>query len=406
MRMRKRTYVEMEVIMDKKMTSGELAKKAGVSQKAIRLYGEKGLLKPSDYSEGNYRLYDKEALLVLEKIIALKKIGFSLEEIKEHLKCHDGDDILSVLEEQLQMMERKKVEIEKSITCIKNAIARSNGTADWDLVADIIRKIQIDQKADEGHFDALKHSVDSVDWYVKVYDSLNIAEGEKVLDLGCGFGKLWRNNWERIPKNTKVFAYDLHGSWAEHFSQFISEQGDRLSGEVDIQVLWGDVEEAETWDTIQKQKYSLIIANYLSQFLNNEEKLLERASSVLDDHGVFTMTGNSSGERHLYIKKIFGELGLDTRFLEECYQGAKKKHHELEEMLKQYFGSVETVLLSSCMGYEDSNEILEKLYNIYPEQKKYLVSNEGTIRNYFDKWIEENGNFILKSETEFWHCRK
>lgn len=39
--------------MDKKMTSGEIAKKTGVSQKAIRLYDEKGLLKPTDYSEGN-----------------------------------------------------------------------------------------------------------------------------------------------------------------------------------------------------------------------------------------------------------------------------------------------------------------------------------------------------------------
>ena len=34
--------------MEKKMTSGEMAKKAGVSQKAIRLYDEKGLLKPTE----------------------------------------------------------------------------------------------------------------------------------------------------------------------------------------------------------------------------------------------------------------------------------------------------------------------------------------------------------------------
>lgn len=51
--------------MNDKMTSGEIAKKAGVSQKAVRLYDQKGLLKPSEYSEGNYRLYDKEALLIL-----------------------------------------------------------------------------------------------------------------------------------------------------------------------------------------------------------------------------------------------------------------------------------------------------------------------------------------------------
>ena len=60
--------------MSKKMTSGEIAKKAGVSQKAVRLYDEKGLLKPSGYSEGSYRLYDKEALNVLEKILALKRL--------------------------------------------------------------------------------------------------------------------------------------------------------------------------------------------------------------------------------------------------------------------------------------------------------------------------------------------
>ena len=47
--------------MKDKMTTGEIAKKAGISQKAVRLYDEKGLLKPSDYSEGNYRLYDNES---------------------------------------------------------------------------------------------------------------------------------------------------------------------------------------------------------------------------------------------------------------------------------------------------------------------------------------------------------
>lgn len=392
--------------MDKKMTSGELAKKTGVSQKTIRLYDEKGLLKPSDYSERNYRLYDKEAILVLEKIIALKKIGLSLEEIKEHLKYDHGDDILSVLKEQLEIMEQKKGEIEKSILCIKNAIERSSGMVDWDLVSDIIRKIQIDQRADEGHFEALKRSVDPVDWYVKIYDSLPIKEGGKVLDLGCGFSKLWRNNWGKIPKNTEIFAYDIHGSWAEDFARFVKEQKDTLSEKVTIQVLWGDVEKADTWENIKKETYSLIIAHYLNGFLDDREKLLERVSSVLDDNGMFTMTGSDSGRRHLDIKDIFDTIGLDTKFIDKCYQTGKEKHQKLEETLKQYFGRVEVITLSSCMGYKNSNEILEKLQTIYPEQRKYLIANKGKMKKYFDQWIEEHGNFILKSETEFWHCYK
>ena len=75
--------------MKEKMTSGEIAKQAGVSTKALRVYDEKGLLKPVGLSEGNYKLYDKSSLIILEKIIALKHIGFSLEEIKSSLEDDD-----------------------------------------------------------------------------------------------------------------------------------------------------------------------------------------------------------------------------------------------------------------------------------------------------------------------------
>ena len=54
--------------MKEKMTSGEIAKQAGVSTKALRIYDEKGLLKPVGHSEGNYKLYDKSSLIILEKI--------------------------------------------------------------------------------------------------------------------------------------------------------------------------------------------------------------------------------------------------------------------------------------------------------------------------------------------------
>ena len=97
--------------MDKKMTSGEIAKKAGISQKTVRLYDEKGLLKPSDYSEGNYRLYDKEALFVLEKIMALKQVGFSLEEIRDHLAQDEDKDIFTTLKDQLDMLNKRKAEL-------------------------------------------------------------------------------------------------------------------------------------------------------------------------------------------------------------------------------------------------------------------------------------------------------
>ena len=127
--------------MNEKMTSGEIAKKAGISQKAVRLYDQKGLLKPTGYSEGNYRLYDKEALLILEKIIALKQVGFSLEEIRDRLNSEEEQDIESILLEQVRMMEGKKYQLEKSISAINRTLERKEGALNWDDVAKIIQMI-------------------------------------------------------------------------------------------------------------------------------------------------------------------------------------------------------------------------------------------------------------------------
>ena len=128
--------------MKEKMTSGEIAKQAGVSTKALRVYDEKGLLKPIGLSEGNYKLYDKSSLIILEKIIALKHIGFSLEEIKSSLENDDQSSIREILEKQLEMMNQKIYELQKSANCIKSALARFDENPDWDDIADIIRKME------------------------------------------------------------------------------------------------------------------------------------------------------------------------------------------------------------------------------------------------------------------------
>lgn len=48
---------------------------------------------------------------MLEKIIALKRIGFSLEEIHDNLIAEKNMDIKEFLNHQLALMEAKKAEI-------------------------------------------------------------------------------------------------------------------------------------------------------------------------------------------------------------------------------------------------------------------------------------------------------
>jgi MerR family copper efflux transcriptional regulator len=64
---------------------GDLARRAGKSARALRLYEDMGLLGKAVRSEGGQRLYDDEALIRLSWIDKLQLLGFSLHEIRDFL---------------------------------------------------------------------------------------------------------------------------------------------------------------------------------------------------------------------------------------------------------------------------------------------------------------------------------
>ncbi len=65
---------------------GDFSKLSQVSVKTLRYYDETGLLKPvqADRFTG-YRMYEYSQLLRLQRILALKDLGFSLDEIGQLL---------------------------------------------------------------------------------------------------------------------------------------------------------------------------------------------------------------------------------------------------------------------------------------------------------------------------------
>lgn len=392
--------------MEKKMTSGEMAKKAGVSQKAIRLYDEKGLLKPTEYSEGNYRLYDTAALQILEKIVALKQIGFSLEEIRDNLKSGEASDIKSALEIQLQRMEEKKYQLEKTTDAIKRTLARKENL-DWDDVAEIVQYVSTDQSADERHWDALKHTSGEMDWYVRIFNSLDIKEGTRVLDLGCGYAKLWRNNWTSIPEGTKITGYDIHGSWADDFAKFIPENKDTLPAGVTIDLAFSNLEEEDTWQKINESGvYDMVVAHYVDSEIKDIESLVARASKVVAEDGVFAFNGANVANWNNIFKEAINAIGEDDTFIEETIAAQKEKRDQYIAMMEKYFARVESVLLPNLWHYTDAGEIVEKMKSYYKDEAKNIANYEQKLLTYFQNKIEENGEYVSEARSQFWHCYK
>lgn len=102
---------------------GEFSKKTGTSIRTLQYYDEFGLLKPEKNTSSRHRIYKEKDVLELQKIVSLKVLGYSLEDIRVMLKMPSLNvSLKETLEQQRKAFEEKKKQIEVSIKAIERTI--------------------------------------------------------------------------------------------------------------------------------------------------------------------------------------------------------------------------------------------------------------------------------------------
>ena len=96
------------------MTVNEVSKLTGVSIRTLQYYDKIGLLRPAQYTEAGYRLYDDAALETLQQILLFRELEFPLKEIKEIIGSPDFDRN-KALGQQIELLKLKKEHIENLI---------------------------------------------------------------------------------------------------------------------------------------------------------------------------------------------------------------------------------------------------------------------------------------------------
>ncbi|OGO52789.1 MAG: hypothetical protein A2148_05240 [Chloroflexi bacterium RBG_16_68_14] len=95
---------------------GEVAERTGVTQRTLRFYEEKGLLKPPSRMEGGFRLYSEADIQRVEQIKRLQQLlGFALAEIKEMV---EAEEVLMQLRAQYRpeaAVSQKKAQLLRAI---------------------------------------------------------------------------------------------------------------------------------------------------------------------------------------------------------------------------------------------------------------------------------------------------
>jgi len=180
---------------------GEFATLARVSRRLLRYYDEIGLLKPAhtDRSSG-YRYYDAGQLIRLNRILVLKELGLSLDQVGRLLDdAVSTDDLQGMLllkkaeiEQQLQAELQRIRQIEARLNAIRSS---EQGPALDVIIKSIPAQSALSVKAQFATFDAALHVQQQIRTrlsmshgyglcFVICHDD-EIVERDMTLEMGC-----------------------------------------------------------------------------------------------------------------------------------------------------------------------------------------------------------------------------
>lgn len=101
--------------MKDRMRIGDLTERAGVTHRTVRYYESIGLIPPGEREGNSQHYYTEETVARLRKIDQLKKLGLSLEEIRDVIDLYFIDPsgvqpkqkVLSILRQHLAEADQK-----------------------------------------------------------------------------------------------------------------------------------------------------------------------------------------------------------------------------------------------------------------------------------------------------------
>ncbi|KRU31516.1 MerR family transcriptional regulator [Clostridium sporogenes] len=423
----------------KLFTTGEFAKKAGVTIRTLRYYDKIGLLVPSSHNELGHRLYSKEDFGKLQKILTLKFIGLSLEDIANIMKYDlNHKDFKKSLEIQKEIMKKKIKHIQSIIKAIDEAADTIdfNKEMDWDKFINIISAINSDKNWTQQYENASNlrariaihelFSTNKEGWmpwffkelkqelsrlssncqnYNKKINNENISElsnldlkqpNIKILELGCGDASLWNKNFNHIPSNWDITLTDFSEGMLKDAKKNLREKKSRFNFKI---------VNAESIP-FEEESFDVVIANHMLYHVPNINKALKEINRVLKSEGI--LFASTVGKNHMKeIREIISTFDI-YNLTSESWEITDS--FQLENGLKivsEYFNMVELKRYKDNLKVTDPVYILDYIFSMPGNNKVNLSSKDlKKIYDYLEDNIKEKENIYITKDTGYFKGKK
>ncbi len=389
-------------------TAGRFAQKAGVSLRTVRYYDEKDLLKPTSHNEAGYRLYDGQKFERLQRILTLKYLGFSLDEIKDLV---DQDiKIDRAIHIQKEAVKQKISQMESILKALNSAEDMFKGEEvasdeiQWEKFTEVIKAINLEEQilnqfksssSLECRIDFHERfGVDKRGFHKWIFDRIDFGDKHiKILDSGCGDGTFWLKNKERIPKGCTIVLSDMSQGMIEKAKANLKG----LDGNFQYRI--ANVDNLPFKD----EEFDIVMVNYMLQFVEDRSKAFKEIKRVLKKDGTFytsTFSRNHMKELRETLKEVNENVKLTlgdttTRFVVE----------NAAQQLEESFPNVEMDKYEGSLRVDDTQSILNYMFSTSAKINEVLNKKElKTLRDKFQSVIEEDGYFHITKESGLFKC--
>lgn len=376
--------------------TGQFAKLANVSERTIRYYDKIGLLKPSFVMENGYRQYSDLDLLKLQKILSLKHLGFSIEEIFPMVM--DNTNLKESFDLQIDLIEDKISHLQS----LKDALKRASQTPDlsWNMILSLVQLSNEETNIIEQYKNAKnlndrislheKYSANKQGWFNWLFNQIDFSKVNRLLELGCGNGKLWQENKIDL-RNREIFLSDSSEGMVE-------EVRNKLGS--DFNCIVADAEKIPFKDSY----FDSIIANHVLFYLNDLNLGLKEIDRVLKSDGILYCS--TYGKNHMkeiteIVQNFDSRISLSNHSLYDIF-GLENG----EDILSKYFSNIQRMDYQDSLAITESKPLIDYIMSCHGNQNEILGPRLNEFKEYIEELLENNGKIVVTKEAGLFVCRK
>lgn len=365
--------------------------------KTLLHYDKIGLLKPSEKTESGYRLYCEDDFLKLQQITTLKFIGLSLSEIKNVL-FESGENLENMIAIQKKALEEKKKHIEEIISVFNKAevTAKEKGFLDANTLINIIKLTGMERSIKEQYkndknLNARKnlhsYNINKIDWDKWCYKQIDFKKNSRVLEIGCGTGKLWEKNKEDIDETLDITVSD--------FSKNMLKIAKQKLKAIDRKFNFQEINAENI--PYDDNTFDIVIAEHMIYLVPNMEQALSEIKRVLVPGGVFYVTSNSN-ESMKELNELVNDFDSNSGLNSNGYS----TRFELEngkEILKKYFNKVDVEILDGKIIVDNPKPIVEYKASTIQGASILVGEKKKEFTKYIQDYIDKNKQISITTKT-------